>query len=266
VAVTREVIDAAAELVLIQRPGAHLDAVDVAYALSKNLLVCNVPAPVSGSGTMVAEHIMFLMLALARRYREAQQVLARGEMGSPESHELRGKTLGLVGLGEIGQALVPMARGFGMQIWALRRTIRSGMREELGLDYLGTFSNLPHLLAESDFVSIHVPLASETRGLIGERELAQMKRGAFLINAARAAVLVKEAVVAALESGYLGGFGVDVFWEEPPNPKDALFAFPNVIATPHTAGTREGRLRIATIVAENVRRVRAGVEPMYRIT
>lgn len=262
--VTREVIDAAPRLRLIQRPGVHLESVDVGYASAKGIPVCNVPAQLSHGGEDVAEHVMFLALALAKRYRDAVASLAARRVGTPSTHVLRGKVLGLVGLGRTGSAVVQMARGFGMRVWAVKRTLREGMREALGLEWLETHRQLPQLLRESDFVSLHVPLSKETEGLIGPAEIALMKPGAFLINVARGPVIDYPALLAALREQRIAGAGLDVFWDEPIDPNDSLLALPNVIATPHVANmTLETIETIARVAAENIRRVKLGLAPEW---
>lgn len=266
VPVTREVIDAAANLRLIQRPGVHLEGVDLEYAAARNIPVCNVPASLTHGGNDVAEHAMFLALALAKRYREALVSLGARRMGTPSTHVLRGKVLGIVGLGRTGSALVPMARGFGMRVWAVKRNVRQGMREALGLEWLEGPNRLGDLLRESDVVSLHVPLSRETEGLLGAAEIALMKPGAFLINVARGRVVDRDALCAALLDGRLGGAGLDVFWHEPADPEDPLLAMPNVIATPHVANmTTETIETIARAAADNIRRVHAGSPPLYQV-
>jgi phosphoglycerate dehydrogenase-like enzyme len=266
VPVTREVIDAAPRLRLIQRPGVHLEAVDVAYANAREIPVCNVPARLTHGGEDVAEHVMFLTLALAKRYREALVSLEGHRIGAPSTHVLRGKIFGLVGLGRTGSAVVAMARGFGMRVWAVKRTVNEGMREAMGLEWLQTHDHLPELLRQSDFVSLHVPLNKETQGLIGPAEIALMKPSAFLINVARGRVVDRAALLAALREQRLAGAGLDVFWDEPADPNDPLLALPNVIATPHVANmTLETIETIARVSAENIRRVQAGLPPEHQI-
>jgi phosphoglycerate dehydrogenase-like enzyme len=267
VPVTREVIDAAPRLRLIQRPGVHLEAVDAEYAAARGVPVCNVPATLTHGGNDVAEHVMFLVLALAKRYREALDSLGARRIGQPSTHVLREKIFGLVGLGRTGSAVVGMARGFGMRVWAVKRTVSEGMREALGLEWLKTQDHLPELLRQSDFVSLHVPLNQETAGLIGPVELGLMKPGAFLINVARGPVVDRAALLAALRGQRLAGAGLDVFWTEPPDPDDPLLALPNVIATPHVANmTLETIETIARVSADNIRRVQSGLPPMHQIT
>jgi phosphoglycerate dehydrogenase-like enzyme len=266
VPVTREVIDAAPRLRLIQRPGVHLESVDVGYASARGIPVCNVPATLTHGGEDVAEHVMFLALALAKRYREALPSLEARRIGVPSTHVLRGKILGLVGLGRTGSAVVRMARGFGMRVWAVKRTVREGMREAMGMEWLKTHDYLPELLRESDFVSLHVPLNKETERMIGSSEIALMKPGAFLINVARGRVVDHAALLAALREQRLAGAGLDVFWDEPVDPNHPLLALPNVIATPHVANmTLETIETIARVAADNIRRVQVGLPPMHQL-
>jgi len=264
--VTRDVIDAAPHLRLIQRPGVHLETVDVGYASARGIPVCNVPATLTHGGSDVAEHVMFLALALAKRYREAVVSLGARRIGAPRTHVLREKIFGLVGLGRTGSAVVGMARGFGMRVWAVKRTVTEGMREAMGLEWLKTYHHLPELLRESDFISLHVPLNQETAGLIGPAEIDLMKPSAFLINVARGRVVDRAALLAALREQRLAGAGLDVFWDEPIDPDDSLLALPNVIATPHMANmTLETIETIARVAADNIRRVQAGLPAMHQI-
>jgi len=203
--VTREVIDAAPRLRLIQRPGVHLEAVDVGYASARGIPVCNVPATLTHGGSDVAEHVIFLALALAKKYREALASLDARRIGVPSTHVLRGKVFGLVGLGRTGSAVVGMARGFGMRVWAVKRTVSEGMREAMALEWLKTHDHLPELLRQSDFVSLHVPLNKETEGMIGPAEIALMKPSAFLINVARARVVDRAAFTGGARCATAGG-------------------------------------------------------------
>ena len=266
VPVTREVIDAAPRLRLIQRPGVHLEAVDLEHASVRGIPVCNVPATLTHGGEDVAEHVMFLALALAKRYREALASLGARRIGVPSTNVLREKIFGLVGLGRTGSAVVQMARGFGMRVWAVKRSVSEGMREAMGLEWLKTHDHLPELLRQSDFVSLHVPLNKETERMIGPAEIALMKPSAFLINVARGRVVDRAALLAALREQRLAGAGLDVFWDEPTDPNDPLLALPNVIATPHVANmTLETIETIARVSADNIRRMQAGLPPMHQI-
>jgi phosphoglycerate dehydrogenase-like enzyme len=266
VPVTREVIDAAPRLRLIQRPGVHLEAVDLGYATVRGIPVCNVPATLTHGGNDVAEHVMFLALALAKRYREGLASLGARRIGAPSTHVLRGKVFGLVGLGRTGSAVVGMARGFGMRVWAVKRTVSEGTREAMGLEWLKTYHHLPELLRQSDFISLHVPLNQETEGMIGPVEIGLMKPSAFLINVARGRVVDRAALLAALREQRLAGAGLDVFCSEPPDPEEPLLAMPNVVATPHVANmTLETIETIAQVAADNIRRAQAGLPPMHQL-
>ena len=209
---------------------------------------------------------MFLALALAKRYREGLASLGARRIGQPGSHVLREKILGLVGLGRTGSAVIGIARAFGMRVWAVKRTVSEGMREAMGLEWLETYDRLPKLLRQSDFVSLHVPLNQETERLIGRREIALMKPSAFLINVARGHIVDPAALLEALRERRLAGAGLDVFWDEPPDPDDPLLAMPNVIATPHVAGvTLEAIETVTRVVVDNIRGVRAGLPPSHQI-
>jgi phosphoglycerate dehydrogenase-like enzyme len=265
--VTRQVIDAAPRLRLIQRPGVHLEGVDLDYAAAKGIPVCNVPASLTHGGEDVAEHVMFLALALAKRYRESVPSLDARRIGVPSTHVLRGKIMGLVGFGRTAKALVAMAHGFGMVVWAVKRTVHEGMREAAGLDWLETSDHLAELLHQSDFVSLHVPLNQQTERLIGPAELALMKPGAFLINVARGRVVDRDALLAALREQRIAGAGLDVYWNEPVDPNDPLLALPNVIATPHVANmTQETIETLARVSADNIRRVQDGLGPLHQVS
>jgi phosphoglycerate dehydrogenase-like enzyme len=260
------IIDAAPKLKLLQRFGMHFMGVDIKHALSKGIYVARVPSDQTGSTRVVAEHTMFLMLALAKRYKQAVTCIAEQRTGVPKTVAMFGKTLGMIGIGKTGEALAPLAAAFGMKVIGVKRSADPKLARELGMDFLGDMSSMERILRESDFLSIHLPLEPETTGFFGRRELSLMKKGAFFINIARGPIVVKEALHEALVSGHLGGAALDVFWEEPIDPKDPLLALDNVIATPHHAGaTFEAQENLAAMVADNVRRVAAGEPPINQV-
>jgi phosphoglycerate dehydrogenase-like enzyme len=234
-------IDAAAiaaprDLRLIQQPAAGIDGIDLAAAAARGVPVRNAPGT---NHQAVAEAALLLMLALARRVREAARAFAAGEIGGPLGFELRGRTLGIVGFGRSGQALGAVATGLGMQV----RSVRSADGRDALLD----------MLSVCDVVSIHCPLSPQTRGLFDASAFAAMKPGALLINCARGPIIDRSAVETALASGHLGGLGLDVYWHEPWDPREPLFARDDVFTLPHLAGsTHEAFARIATIVAHNI--------------
>lgn len=263
--VTREVIDAAPRLKLIQRPGDHLPRIDLAHAHAKGVPVSRFPSQVQGSPARdVAEHAFYLLLALAKQQRLARDGVKARKAGLPKTMSVHGKTLGLVGLGNTGEALARLAVPFGLRVVAVKRSADADLARTLGLAWLGTMERLPELLGESDFVSLHLPQTAETVDLIGARELAQMKQGAFLINISRAPMLNRQALLDALRSGHLGGVGLDVWWQEPADPADPLLAMRTLILTPHiAAATVESEERLAELTAENVRRIARGEAPRY---
>jgi phosphoglycerate dehydrogenase-like enzyme len=244
--ITAPVIAAAPHLKLILQFGAGLEGVDRAAAEARGIPVRNV-AGVNAQG--VAELALFLMLGLARRLPEHSRSFARGVVGDPVGSELLGKTLGVVGLGATGRALARMARGIGMRVIGLRRSPGSG--QDPDAEWVGGPEDLDRLLAEADYVTLHLPTTPETRGLIDARRIAKMKPSAFLVNVGRGGLVDRDALVQALRDRRIRGAGLDVYWEEPPDPNDPLLAMDNVLATPHVGGvTEEGMVRLADRVAE----------------
>ena len=265
VPITRQVIDAASRLKLIQRPGDHLPRIDLEHARSKRIPVSRFPSRVQGTPARdVAEHAFHLLLALAKQQWAANESVKARRTGLPKTVSVNGKTLGLVGLGNTGEALARLAVPFGLRVVAVKRTADDALARTLGLAWLGTMERLPELLAESHFVSLHLPHTPDTVDLLGVRELAQMLQGAYLVNISRAPMLDRHALLDALRSGHLGGAGLDVWWEEPADPADPLLALPNVILTPHIAAdTAETEQRLAELTAENVLRIARGEQPRY---
>ena len=263
VPITREVIDAAQRLKLIQRPGDHLPRIDLDHARDRGVPVSRFPAKVQQlPAGDVAEHAFYLLLALAKQQWLSRQSVKQRKTGLPKTVSVKGKTLGLVGLGNTGEALAKLAVPFGLRVIAVKRSADPDLARTLGLGWLGTMERLPELLAESHFVSLHLPQTPDTVDLIASKELQQMRRGAYLINISRAPMLNRHALLDALRSGHLGGAGVDVWWEEPADPADPLLAMPNVLLTPHIAAdTAETELRLAELTADNVRRIVRGESP-----
>ncbi len=245
--ITREAIAAGKNLRAIGRAGVGLDNVDVAAAKERDIAVANTP---SATAISVAELTIGLMLALARRILPAHGSTSKAQWDkkSFEGVELHGKTLGLVGLGTIAKAVALRARALGMSVVCNRkRMIADDDTHRLGIELM----SLEHLLAQSDFVSIHVPLTLSTQNLLGPAQFAAMKKGAFLINCSRGGVVNEEALAEALKSGSLAGAGIDVFSEEPIQPGNPILSAPNVILTPHIgASTAQGQLRAGSEIAE----------------
>ena len=258
--VTGALLDAAPSLQVVGRAGVGVDTIDVDAATRAGIVVLNTP---DASTLATAEHTMTLLLALCRHVGEGQKRVeerhwsAQGLMGE----ELAGKTLGIVGLGRIGAAVAARARAFGMTILAHDAVLSEARAESLG----AKLTPLDELLEQSDFVTLHTPLTPQTHGLIGERELALMKSGARIINCARGGLIDEFALLAALESGHIGGAAIDVVAEEPPKADATIWTLlnhPRVVATPHLGGsTREAQDRIAADLCRDVVAVLRGRPP-----
>lgn len=244
--VTADVLRAGKSLKVVGRAGIGVDNVDVAAATEQGILVVNAPTANLMSAT---EHTFALLLSLARRVPEADASMKSGGWDRKLTGvELQGKTLGVIGFGRIGQRVADRARGFEMKIVAFDPFLDGAAARRLEVDLLP----LEELLAVSDVVTLHVPLTDQTRNLLNRESLAKMKKGALIINCARGGVIDEEALLEALESGHIGGAGLDVFAEEP--PKDLrLVKHKKVVATPHLgAQTREAQERISKETAEMV--------------
>jgi phosphoglycerate dehydrogenase-like enzyme len=264
---TPEMIDAGARagVTLWQALTTGLDHTHVDHILASGMKLTH--APGLCSAVALAEHALTLILALAKRLHEAERNCRAGTMYLPIADELEGQVLGLVGLGASGRELARRAACLGMHVRAV--DVAAVAPEELaaaGVERLDGLDGLDRLLAESDVVSLHVPLEPATVHLIDARRLALLKPTATLINVARGRVVDEAALVDALRSGALARAGIDVFGEEPVAPGNPLLALDNVISTPHTAGITRGTSRRRNLVAvENALRVLAGEEPLHLV-
>jgi len=261
--ITREALDTADRLRLIQQCGAGLEGVDLRAARERNIFVANVPTEISGNADSVAELGIYMLIGLSRDPRGMARSLAGRRMGEPRGRALSGKTVGLVGLGGIGRALIRRLKAFDVRLIGIKRHNPAAAGEELGLEWVGGTADLELLLIQSDYVVLCLPASAETRNLMNPSTFAAMKPGAFLINLARGALVDRDGLEEALATGRIAGAGLDVFWEEPPDPEDPIFGY-NVLATPHTAGSTDVSVRgIVRAVAENIRRVENHQEPLY---
>ena len=266
VPVPASVIDGLPKLKLLQRLGHHIVGVDIRHARKKGVYVANIPAKVSGGDRMVAEHALHLMFALAKRAKESQESLVKRILANPANYSLTGKTLALVGVGNTGGELARLVSGLDMRIVAVKRTADEALARQLGLAFMGTMLDIDKVLREADYVSLHMPLDDSTVSFFSDNAFAAMKKGAFLINVARAQIVDRAALERALDTGHLGGAGLDVFWEEPADPTDSLLNRSNVIVTPHVAGvTRDVYEKLAEVAVENIRLVLAGKSPRHAI-
>jgi D-3-phosphoglycerate dehydrogenase len=253
--VTRELLLAVPECRVFVRRGVGYERLNVA-AIAEFGRVAGIAT--GGNDPSVADHAVGLMLGVLRRMREMQLRMIDGDWTIRVSADLYRKTVGIVGLGRTGRALLQRLSGFECKV------LVSTPRPDLSLPV--TYVDLPELLSASDVVSLHPPLTPQTRHMIGPAELAQMKPGAVLVNVARGGIVDDRALLAALESGHLGGAGLDVFEGEADEDLKStawqLASLPNVIATPHSAAsTREGLARTNLIAARTVVAVLDGTEP-----
>ncbi len=246
--VLRDVVDRGKQLKVICRAGAGLDNIDLESAKKSKVAVLNTPEALADS---VAELTIGLMLALARKISLADSSMKNGKWLKEELKGLllKGKTLGLIGLGNIGTRVAEIAKDMGMRILVTKRTPPSNELLET-LD--AGFVPLQELLRRSDIVSIHVPLTEETDRMIGPREIDFMKEGAFLVNTSRGRIVDEEALLDALESGRLGGAALDVYESEPPENLE-LVRLPNVVCTPHIGAQTEDAQKAASVmIAEKI--------------
>jgi len=210
---------------------------------------------------------MMFILMLTRHYNETQSNLRNGIQNLPAGIELIGLKLGLIGFGASAIELARRVKSFGLRISAIDiRNVGEDEKRELGVEFVGRPDDLDALIADSDFVSLHLHLNAETRHTMDARRIALMKPTAYLINVARGALVDEAALEKALVEGKIAGAGLDVFSQEPPNLNSPLFHLPNVITTPHIAGVTNGTSRKrAQVAADNADRLAAGLEPLYRV-
>jgi len=232
---------------------------------TRGFAVSNCPGQFSSVG--LAECAMMYILMLARQYSTARANFDSGVMYKPTGMELGGKVLGIIGFGSSGQELARRARSFGMRILAIDvRKIEQAVLDELQPEFVGYPDDIDRVVKESDFLSLHLHLNDETHHVIDARRIALMKPSACIINVARGALVNEAAMHEALLSGRIAGAGLDVFSQEPPDVSLPVYRLPNVVITPHVSGSTDGTARNrAAAAAENLDRVAAGLEPLYRV-
>lgn len=231
-------------LKLVVRHGAGLDNIDFSELGKRDITVANTPG---ANKEETADLTFALILDLARMVTQSINQLKGGVWNKIPGRSLYGKTIGIIGVGAIGMAVASRAMGFGMDILG-NDIVQCDEAARFGLLY----TSLNELLSASDVVTIHAPLTSATKNLIGARELKRMKPGALLINTARAGVVREAALEKALMSGHLGGYAVDVYAKEPPDPTSYM-SLPNVLTTPHIgSSTMEANLRMGDMAVDNI--------------
>jgi glyoxylate reductase len=261
-AMPAELMDKAPRLRIIATSSVGFDHIDVAAATERGILVTHTPDVLTDT---TADLAFTLMLAVARRIGEAERLTRAGMWGKGmDSSTLLGRdvhhaTLGVVGLGRIGAAVAERALGFHMRVLYHDFVRREDLEQKFGYRYV----DLESLLREADFVTIHVPLLPETRGMIGAAQFALMKPTAYLINAARGPIVDERALIEALRERRIAGAGLDVFEKEPVDPENPLLRMENVVALPHvgsaTVATRRAMVELA---ANNVLAVLQGRPPL----
>ncbi len=256
--VTPAVLDAAPNCRMVSRYGVGLDNIAVDHATALGMIVTNVP---DFCLEEVSDHAMALLLACARRivpFANATRAGTWNPKAAPTMPRLRGQTLGIIGYGNIAQALVPKARGFGLNVIAYTPRLPAD-----ALAPHGTVTNdLDVLLTQADYISIHAPLTAATSGMIDAHALRQMKPNAFLINTSRGALIDEDALRQALTAGWIAGAALDVLTQEPPTPDNPLLTLDNVIITPHAAFYSETAIaELARKGAEHVAQVLRGEVP-----
>lgn len=258
--ITRKIMEACPSLRVIGRPGVGYDTVDVAFATRRKIPV--VYAPIGGFA--VAEAALALLMAIVKKIQLADSILKQGQWRRRyglSTGDLTGHTLGIIGLGRIGGRLARLVQNFEMEVLGYDPFLTEEAAREMGVEPVP----LDDLLRRSDFISVHVPLGEQTRGLINRERVARMKPGAIFINTARGGVVESLDVLAdALESGHLGAVGLDVFPTEPPDTSHRLFKHPHFTGAPHLLGvSRLAMERIYRSMANDMVAVLQGRRPRY---
>lgn len=245
--VTAPVIEAAARLKVIGRAGIGVDNIDVPAASRRGIVVMNTP---TGNATTTAEHALSLLFAVARKIPQAAASMKDGkwEKKKFQGRELSGKTLGIIGLGNIGRIVADRARGLQMNVIGFDPVVTASRAAELGIELV----SLDELFARADAITAHAPLTSTTKHIVNDAAIAKMKDGVLLINAARGGIYDEAAIIRGIDSGKVGGAALDVFPEEPPGLSAAV-KHPEIVTTPHLgASTSEAQERVAVEIAQQI--------------
>ncbi|MCX8083000.1 MAG: phosphoglycerate dehydrogenase [bacterium] len=246
--IPHQVIQKGKNLKIIGRAGVGLDNIDIEAATHAGIIVMNAP---EGNTLSVAEHTIGMMLALVRNIPAANQSLKSGQWEKKKfmGAELYNKTLGIIGLGRIGRCVARIASSLGMKIIGYDPYVEKDVVEETGI----TIVNLPGLLKQSDFITLHIPLNDSTYHLIGEKEFEMMKDGVCIINCSRGGIIDEEALARYIQKGKVKGAAIDVFEKEPPDPDNPLLKLDQVIVTPHLgASTKEAQVNVAQQLASQI--------------
>lgn len=268
-----KIIAHANQMKLIMQYGVGLEGVDINAASKCGIKVARIPSGVTGNAASCAEMSIYLMLGLLRKQSEMQIAVKQKKLGEPVGETLLGKTVFIMGFGNIGIELAKRLRPFGVQIIATKRSWASHSQDSCqsnGLpvqtdiitdlvDEKGGHEDIYEFAGKADIVVCCLLMNSETVGIVDKRFISSMKKGAFLVNIARGGLLDYEAVLYHLESGHLGGLGIDVAWSEPFDPADPILKFNNVLITPHVAGVTESSYRsMSKVVGDVALKLHAG--------
>jgi len=261
----RDVIAKAKRLKVVSRLGVGYDLIDIKAATEQGITVTYTPV----LSETVVDTVFGLLFAVAKNISKADAYVKSGKWRVREDRrkftgiDVFGKTLGIVGLGRIGSLLARRVKCFDMPVHYYDIVRYRELEEELDLRFLP----IQELLAQADFISIHIPLTEKTRGLIGEKELKTMKKSAILINTSRGPVVEEKALIKALKEGWIAGAGLDVYEKEPISPDNPLLTLDNAVLTPHIGGaTKECEERIVNAAVENTIRVLKAEKPLYPVT
>ena len=262
--ISRDLLAQAKNLLVIAKHGVGYDNIDVEAATQRRIVVVSTP---EANAESVAEHNLGLMLSLAKKICTSDRALRQDRLGKKEDYigvELKGKKLGVIGLGKIGSEVASKCQiAFDMDIIGYDPYVPKEKKDRLGYTKV---EKLDDLLTKSDYVVICVPLTKETTNLIGVKELGLMKANAFLINSSRGGIVDETALYDQLAKGNIAGAALDVFWREPPPSDHPLLSLDNFIATPHIGGmTEEAMRRMAITVAEEILRAFRGERPKYPV-
>jgi D-3-phosphoglycerate dehydrogenase len=240
--VSKKVLDSAKNLKVVGRAGIGVDNIDVKTATEKGIIVMNT----LGAAITTAEHTIALIFSTARRIPQAHKSLKEGkwEKNKFVGRELSGKTIGIVGLGNIGKKVGEISKAIGMNVIFYDPYVDDQRFKKVDLD---------ELLRQSDIITVHVPLSDKTKGMIGEKEFQKMKEGVIIINCARGGIIDEQALAKYVKEGKVWGAGIDVFEKEPPDPDNPLLHLDNVVVTPHLgASTIEGQRNVSVEIAQKI--------------
>lgn len=263
--INKDILSNANNLKLIMQFGVGLEGVDIAEATSKHIFVSRIPSGDCGNAASVAEHAIYLSLCLLRDQSRMGQSIREGIIGVPTGRTLLGSTVLIYGYGNIGKHLASRLSAFGTKVLGIKRSISSGKDDfDPGLLELGDVSSFRRMAGQADIVIMCCDQNPSTHRIVNEEFISHMKNGAFLVNIARGGLLHYPDVHKALETGKLGGLGIDVFHTEPFPLNDSMLDHPRVVATPHVAGVTTISYRnMAAIAADNALRIFSGQMPKY---